>query len=63
MKGTYKNRSLTAYCKTCDRYFHPLGLARHRAKHRDHKENCEIEFSNGFVERWNYAEKARESVE
>lgn len=35
------------YCHTCERAFHYLGIARHRAMHRDKKENCEIEYTNG----------------
>jgi len=45
------------YCFTCDRYFHSLGIARHRASHRDKKENCKIRFSDFTVRMWNYGEK------
>ena len=29
------------------KYFHWLGIARHRAMHRDKKEDCKITYSNG----------------
>ena len=35
------------YCYTCKKSFHYLGIARHRAMHRDKKENCEITYTNG----------------
>ena len=35
------------YCHTCQRVFHYLGIARHRAMHRDRRQNCEITYSNG----------------
>lgn len=38
---------MACYCVTCAKKFHPLGIMRHRAMHRDKKENCEITYSNG----------------
>lgn len=35
------------YCHTCEKYFHYLGITRHRAKHRDKKEDCEITYTHG----------------
>ena len=35
------------YCHTCKRYFHYLGISRHRAMHRDRNEDCKITYSNG----------------
>lgn len=35
------------YCYTCERYFHSLGIARHRAMHRDKREDCKIKYANG----------------
>jgi hypothetical protein len=29
-------------CHTCNKSFHSLGIARHRAMHRDKKEDCTI---------------------
>ena len=40
-------REKTCYCHTCDKWFHPLGINRHRAMHRDKKENCEITYTYG----------------
>lgn len=37
------------YCKTCKKTFHHLGIMRHKAMHRDNKEDCEIEFSDGSI--------------
>lgn len=40
-------RQPDCYCRTCDRPFHHLGIASHRAAHRNRKENCVIEYSDG----------------
>jgi hypothetical protein len=45
------------YCHTCNKSFHHLGIARHRAKHRDKKEYCKITFSGGDTYSWNYGKK------
>jgi hypothetical protein len=42
------------YCHTCDKEYHHLGIARHRAMHRDKKEDCEITFSNGKTYIYHY---------
>lgn len=39
----------TCHCETCNRSFHPLGIARHRAAHRDKAENCTIEYDDGRI--------------
>jgi len=44
------------YCETCQRGFHPLGIMRHRAMHRDKKEDCEIRFLTGTY-KYNYSEQ------
>lgn len=36
----------TCYCWTCNKFFHYLGIARHRAMHRDRKENCTISYGD-----------------
>ena len=33
-----RNNEKTWFCPICNKWFHPLGVARHRAMHRD-KEN------------------------
>jgi len=43
------------YCHTCERAFHYLGITRHRAMHRDRKENCTIEFTHGDIYEYQYA--------
>jgi hypothetical protein len=35
------------YCHSCKKEFSPFGIARHRASHRDKKEDCFIEYSDG----------------
>lgn len=42
-----RTRIRECYCHTCGRSFHSLGIARHRAAHRDRRETCTITFSNG----------------
>lgn len=44
------------YCHTCKRYLHPLGMARHRSMHKDKKENCEIEYSDGRIRCFKFSE-------
>lgn len=44
MSGKMNNK--TCYCWTCDKFFHHLGVARHRAMHRDRKENCTITYDD-----------------
>jgi hypothetical protein len=34
------------YCKTCKKYFHHLGIARHRAAHRDKYQDCIIYYTH-----------------
>lgn len=45
------------WCHTCEVGFHHLGIARHRAAHRDRRENCDITFSTGERYKYNYGEK------
>jgi len=40
------------YCHTCDKNIHYLGIARHRAAHRNRREDCKITFSSGNT--WTY---------
>lgn len=48
MNYTLKLRSFKMpYCRTCNKDFLPMGIARHRAMHRDKKEDCTITFTNG----------------
>jgi len=35
------------WCYTCAKSFHYLGIAKHRAKHRDNRERCEIWYTSG----------------
>jgi hypothetical protein len=40
-------RAKNCFCGTCNKEFHYLGIARHRAKHRDKKETCIITYTYG----------------
>jgi len=40
------------YCHTCKKYFHYLGIARHRVAHRDAEEVCRITYTNGDTYTW-----------
>lgn len=45
----------THYCTKCEKTFKPLGIARHRAMHREKKENIRI-ITNGYIiTDWFYA--------
>lgn len=35
------------YCHTCEKPFHYLGITRHRAMHRDRREDCKITYTSG----------------
>lgn len=46
MKYILSNRK-DCFCFTCEKGFNHLGIARHRAMHRDNREDCEIMYSGG----------------
>lgn len=43
-------------CLTCQKDFQPLGICRHRAMHRDKKQDCLISFADGSTYKYNYSE-------
>lgn len=45
------------YCQTCKRLIHYLGITRHRAMHRDKREDCVITFTTGKTEKYNFSGK------
>lgn len=47
-------------CHTCKRYFHPMGIARHRAAHKDKGESCTITFTHGDTYRYNFSKVKKE---
>lgn len=49
-------RPKNCYCYTCEKEYHHMGIARHRAMHRDKKENYRISFSNGDTYLFKYSE-------
>ncbi len=40
-------RQKECYCYTCKKAFHYLGISRHKAMHRDKKQNCTIQYTYG----------------
>ncbi len=42
-------------CHTCDKWFHYLGIARHRAMHRDKKEDCIISYTDSSKYSYSYS--------
>lgn len=46
----------TCYCETCKREIQSMGIARHRAAHRDKKELCIIQYSTGKRKEHDYRE-------
>lgn len=44
-------------CLTCKKSFLPMGIARHRAMHRDNKEDCKIIFSDGSVYFYDFSKR------
>ena len=55
MRGTTLSKNCT--CHTCNKDFHYLGIARHRAAHRVRKEKCTITFTRGDTYTYEYASK------
>ena len=53
-------REKTTYCITCKRWFHHMGIARHRAMHRDRREDCRVMYTNGDTYSFNYSEMSNE---
>ena len=47
-------RCKECHCHTCRKDFHFLGIARHRAMHRDKKENCKITYTHGDTYAYSY---------
>jgi len=47
------------YCYTCKKDFHYLGIARHRAMHRDKKQNCVISYTSGEKYLYRFSEGAK----
>jgi len=45
------------YCHTCKKYFHYLGITKHRAAHRGRREDCTITFTHGDTWTWLYSKK------
>lgn len=50
------------YCHTCRRDFQALGIARHRAMHRDKREDCKITFSTGHTYTYGYSKLSKPQV-
>ena len=52
----YVTKDKNCYCWTCDKDFHYLGIAKHRASHRDKKEDCKITYTNGDTRIFKFSE-------
>lgn len=50
-------RQKECYCYTCDKPIHSLGVARHRAMHRDKKEECQIMYADGRIADYDFRSK------
>lgn len=48
-------RAKGCYCHTCRRSILSLGIARHRAMHKDKREDCVITFSTGETRSYRYS--------
>ena len=46
-EGMKVTKAKNCYCHTCDKYFHYLGIARHRTMHKEKNEDCKITFTHG----------------
>jgi len=46
------------HCHTCGKDFHWLGIARHRAMHRDKREKCTITYTHGDTWDHDYSRKS-----
>lgn len=53
-------RDKNCYCHTCKKDYHYLGITRHRAMHRNKKQNCEITYTNGDTYEHNYEKRGQD---
>lgn len=53
-------RDKDCYCHTCKKEIHHLGIARHRAAHREKWETCKITYSTGDTYLHDYAKRKKE---
>lgn len=51
------------YCATCKKWFHHLGITRHRAMHRDKMEDCEITYTHGDTYIHNFSENHNKTMQ
>lgn len=52
------------YCYTCCKSFKSLGVARHRAMHRDKEEDCLIQYLDGSMYLHEFSKKlAKQRIE
>jgi len=54
MKVTFEKN---CYCHNCKKWFHYLGITRHRAMHRDRNEDCIIMYTKGDTYKHIYSKK------
>lgn len=47
------------YCHTCDTELNSLGVARHKAMHRDKKEDCKITYKDGATISYKFSKESK----
>lgn len=52
--GRGSKSNAECFCYNCDRWFHYLGIATHRAMHRRKQEKVEILYSSGIIKTHDY---------
>ena len=50
-------RAKFCYCYTCEKHFHRLGIASHRASHRNRMEDCRILLSDGSIRTYHFSRR------
>jgi len=55
-KALNVTKDKNCYCHTCDKPFHYLGVANHRLRHKNRKEDCWITYTNGDTYAYKFSE-------
>lgn len=53
----------TCYCRKCAKCFHPLGIMRHIAMHRDRGEDITVTFTHGDTYNYHFRKEPAPSVD
>ncbi len=57
------SRVKDCYCHTCGAAYHHLGIARHRAMHRDKKTDCKVTLSDGDTVIYRFSMMASKQID